>query len=596
MKLFIKKNINLPIIIALALWFFFAASAFNFFTQSYSEAGDFVKWTSPDETANYTFAKLYGQEDRLTIQEDYNLQLEDVMRPRSFRSDHGVLKPVSFLGIILVYGKIVSLTSYKYLPYITPFLAALGIIFYYLFIRRIFSEKIAFISAIILAFFPPFLYYSARSMFHNVPFVVFLLIGIYFSSLAFCTPEKQKFRETKLKIKNLGIMASALLSGFFLGLSIVTRTSELLWIGPVLLLALILNIKRINFLNLPLLLGGLTLAIAPMAYHNQILYGSPFFGGYAEMNQSIIEIVEAGASVVSFSQSPSQEGGGLLGTLQSNIFRFGFHERFSLEMFKYYFVEMFSIVFWTAVLGFILFVFDFKKQKYGQYVYLMSLVPFSAFLVLYYGSWEFHDNPDPNQYTIGNSYTRYWLPVYLGVIPFSALFFLRVKDQLKKIVNFNYLGAQTRKFLSFSLNSRLLDYFLILLLLSIYIFASINFVLLGSSEGLLQTAFRQRQSQDEQKHILELTESNSVIITRYHDKLLFPERKVIVGLFDDQAMNKLYAKIAKELPLYYYNFRFSEKDFNYLNDRRLKEAGLKIKEVQKIDDVFTLYKLDIENN
>ena len=91
--------------------------------------------------------------------------------------------------------------------------------------------------------------------------------------------------------------------------------------------------------------------------------------------------------------------------------------------------------------------------------------------------------------------------------------------------------------------------------------------------------------------VLELTENRAVIITRYHDKLFFPERKVIVGLFNDANMIKQYAGLAEKLPVYYYNFTFPEKDINYLNDKRLAEFGLRIKPVAKVTKDFTLYKL-----
>ena len=89
-----------------------------------------------------------------------------------------------------------------------------------------------------------------------------------------------------------------------------------------------------------------------------------------------------------------------------------------------------------------------------------------------------------------------------------------------------------------------------------------------------------------------MTETNSVIITRYHDKLLFPDRKVIVGLFDDKEMVERYARIAKYLPVYYYNFILPQESINYLNSKRLKEAGLGIEEIEQIGS-FGLYRLKI---
>ena len=88
----------------------------------------------------------------------------------------------------------------------------------------------------------------------------------------------------------------------------------------------------------------------------------------------------------------------------------------------------------------------------------------------------------------------------------------------------------------------------------------------------------------------------SPLCVTYHDKLLFPERKVIVGLFDDKEKVVKYANLTKILPVYYYNFTLPQIDMDYLNNRRLAEAGLRIVEVEKITESFTLYRLEIKKS
>ena len=62
-KNFFKKYWHWLILTILALAFFTATASFNYITQK----NDFVKWLSPDESANYNFAKLYAQEGRITF-------------------------------------------------------------------------------------------------------------------------------------------------------------------------------------------------------------------------------------------------------------------------------------------------------------------------------------------------------------------------------------------------------------------------------------------------------------------------------------------------------------------------------------------------
>lgn len=533
-----------------AMCFFVGASSFNYITQK----NDFVKWLSPDESANYNFTKLYAQEGRLDFFEKYNIIAGDIIMPRSYRSDFGWLKPISFLGIILIYGKIASLTTYKIIPYLTPFLAAWGIIFFYLLIKEIFSRRIGLISALALAFFPPYIYYSSRSMFHNILFITLFIISLYFAVISV---KKTDWRWG---------YAFAALAGISTGLAIMARASELIWLAPLWLVIWLLNIKKIGVLKPLIFLAFIFLALTPNLYWNKILYGSYWRGGYNEMNRSIVNMASAGADLVKSGEVKNN-----LQQIQKNFFHFGFYPIAAAKMLYYYFTLMFYWLFWPAFLGFILFCWQIKKWERRHFAYLVSYAVIAAILILYYGSWSFHDNPDPKSFTIGNSYARYWLPIYLGAMPLAAIFLVKLTDILRK----KWLINTVR-----------------ILLLVLVFAAGLKFVLIGSDEGLVKTAKNQLASRYELEEIKSLTESNSVIITRYHDKLLFPERKVIVGLFDDDNMIGRYAILVKYLPVYYYNFTFPEKDMNYLNNIKLAPFGLKIEAMKKITDKFTLYKLN----
>jgi len=563
-----------PVLIILAVGFFIGAGSYNYFVQK----DDFIKWSSPDETANYTFTKLYAQEGKLQVFEKYNLYAKDIIRPRSLRSDFGIMKPVSFLGIILIFGSIAKLIGSEFIPFLTPFFGGIGIIFFYLFVKELFGRRNALVSALLLAPFPVFVYYSARSMFHNVLFVVLLIIGLYFSVLM-----GRKRMVGRFDWRGFSVSA---LAGLFIGLAIITRTSELIWLAPTLFIAWIFNIRQIGIFRLIIFFSFVFLAFSPVFYFNQGLYGSPIFGGYAEMNTSISSIKEASANLAmhSFSGQPSYLKE-LLVKLRDNVFYFGFHPEHSFKMVYFYFAKMFPFIFWPSILGFLVFLYNWRKLKKRHMAYVLSYLIASAILVFYYGSWKINDNPDPNQMTIGNSYTRYWLPVYLGAFPFVSLLILRLTDFKAKNHIAHEFSYYARFFSSLGLRVAAIGFIF---------YISINFVLRGSDEGLLNTYKVQRAAKVEYDKVLSLTENNSVIITKYHDKLFFPERKVIMGLFTDDNMNREYANLARLIPVYYYNFTFPEKDLDYLNAKRLPPFGLEIKEVEKISDAFTLYKLDLK--
>ncbi|MCK5320311.1 glycosyltransferase family 39 protein, partial [Candidatus Parcubacteria bacterium] len=566
-----------------------------------------------------------------------------IMHPRSFRSDYGSLKPVSFLGIILVYGKIASIFGYKVIPYLTPFFASLGIIYFYLLIKRIFNKSNAWFSASMLAVFPPFIYFAARSMFHNVLFVVFLIISLYYSLLF--TRGRLKYLKNKSKnkiklakrikfffknnkprgkvslvggikpqtaikyhtsdfVRSFSLRGKknknyyldflfAGLAGAFMGLTIIVRSSELLWLLPMLVFLWIFNIKKIGFSRLIVYFAFLLIAILPALHFNKALYGSYYLGGYSEMNQSIMAIAKASSDLAgSTVNGDFSLYGELLNKVKNFVFYFGLHPRQSANMAVIYFAQMFSWLFWAALIGAIIFLINFRKYKKRHWLFVFSLLIISGILIIYYGSWEFYDNPDKSRRTIGNSYTRYWLPIYLGAMPFASLFVMRFTRAIISLCNKFY--QEKRKNLnlfSYKINKKFYYISLRIIFLIIFFYGSLSFVLHGSEEGLIFLAQRQKESRTEYNQVLKLTENNSAIITFYHDKLFFPERKVIVGLFDDKRMVAKYANLVELLPVYYYNFTLPQKDIDYLNSKRLAEAGLGIEKVRQITSDFTLYRL-----
>jgi hypothetical protein len=130
----------------------------------------------------------------------------------------------------------------------------------------------------------------------------------------------------------------------------------------------------------------------------------------------------------------------------------------------------------------------------------------------------------------------------------------------------------------------------IIISVAIISFYSLRFSLIGSEEGLVLTGRRQINDYRLWSEVMARTEINSIIITRYHDKLFFPDRQVIVGLFDDDTMNRYYLNLMNKQPVYYFNFRFQPNDWYYLNDRRLPRFGYRLQEQWQYNE-FSLYQL-----
>ena len=578
-KKLIKFDLNLLGAIVIALLFFIGASSYNFITQR----EDLVRWNSPDETANYYFAKLYATSGDLAVFEPASLIAEDLVRPRSLRSDHGWLKPVSFLGIILIYGSIASLTSLEVLPYLTPFFGAVGIIVFYLLLSRLFSRRIALMSAFLLATFPVYLYYSVRSMFHNVLFIVLGLTAFYFLILAL-DKSYSNFKwsgffkwtaPAKLWLGWLFIF----LAGIFFGLTTITRSSELLWLAPVLALIFVFYLRRIGLLRLPVFFAGVFLGLLPALYYNQILYSSPWSGGYGEMNKTLADISAVSVEFVSHAvQTKTSAYKEVYDKIFNYIFFFGFHPGQSLEMFRYYVLDMFPWLAGLSALGlFGLITLNFPKPKRKYLVYVLVWASLSAILILYYGSWRFSDNPS-GSHTIGNSYTRYWLPIYLMAIPLAA-----VTIELVLKVFFFLFRKRTIYRVLVSGSAAIIVFLLA--------FNSLNYLLFGSEEGLVYLYDNMQTDRAIGRLVLDNTPDNAVIMTQYHDKVFFPERKIIMGIASEEPYYPLLSKLLKYYPVYYFNFSFTPAAVDYLNNGRLAKYDLRIDLIEQTGSKFSLYKI-----
>jgi 4-amino-4-deoxy-L-arabinose transferase-like glycosyltransferase len=601
MKMKIKINLNLIIILLIAVVFFIATSSFNYLTQT----PDYVKWTSPDETANYFFAHRFSEGLNLAFFDEAAVLGDNMVMPRSFRSDFGWLKPVSFLGIILLYGSIGSLFGSAVIPFITPFLASLGIIIFYFIISKIFSKKLGVISAFLLAFFPVYIYYTVRSMFHNVLFIVLTLLGVYFLLLAASLYVKKRKKEASNEVKNelesdvennnqesknhffsfylpraeWFKLVYSFLAGGFLGLAVITRTSELIWLAPSLFIAWIFYFKRFSITKIILIISGIFLAILPNIYFNQLLYSSPVYGGYNEMNRSIDDISAAGSGIVK-SIFSGQEVLVHLKSIYHNIFYFGFNREQSLEMARHYIIEMFPWLSLIFTLGVLIALVTYLRRRQKKYlVYFTIFFILSAILIFYYGSWIFNDNPNPSRYTIGNSYTRYWLPIYLMMMPIGALAIYRLSRALA--FTFKEKASLIRKKIIVALQV------LFVTLLSVW---SLDFVLFGSEEGLTHLYYNNLREKEYAQEIFSLTEEESVIITKYYDKFLFPERRIIMGVLPNDEVLTATSKLVYHYPVYYYNFYLNEADINYLNERKLPVYNLKLDLIKRISHDFGLYK------
>ncbi len=536
--------------------FFIGTSAYSYCIQR----PGFVKWSSPDETANYYFSKLWAETGSLIAQSPIDVPEGVLVRPRSFKVVDNTLRPVSFVGLPLLYGFLARLSSVDILPYLTPFFAVLGLLAFFGIVRRLFNLPTAIIGTTLAAFFPVYWYFTAKSMFHNVLFAACGLIACYCGLRALDRLRLARHQS----VSYFPALIWLAVSGLAFGWAIATRTSELLWLIPIALILVIAYFKEIGWYRWLWWASWSWIGMLPAVYWNIILYDHWYGGGYPTMSQSIATISQTSLSLFNFHNLADK-----FTVLWQTIFHFGFWPKQSLTMFQHYVIEMFPWLMPLALIGILVFIFHRRQWKKDKWLYLFLWILASVFLVLYYGSWTFNDNPDASHFTIGNSYTRYWLPLYLGALPWAA-------EGLWQLANFLF-------------QRRLVKPIVTLAVIGISCW-SLHFTAVGSEEGLKFTAERQVADYHLWSEVLSRTEDDSIIITLYQDKLFFPERQVLVGLFDNNVMNRYYGNLLKKWPVYYFSFRFSDDALEYLNNRRLPPFGYKLEKIWDYNE-FALYRL-----
>ncbi len=543
-------------IIGILAFLFFIIYSWLFWPFS----ADQVKFTSPDETANYYFTTLFAEQNKLSVSSPVSQtiqQYEQYVRPRStsYTSDDRIA-PASFLGIHLLYGSLAKIFGTKAILFFTPFFAAAGIVFFYLLVRRIFSSQVAILSATLLAVMPPYWYYASRGMFHNILFVSALIAGLYFLVSAI-QGQKQVWHWVG--------------AGLCIGLAIITRTSELLWVSGVVAVILIIMRKNIIWKYAGYgLLCFIALCI-PIFIANYSLYANPLSFGYTAT-------ADGGSSTTSNSN--------IITDVYRLILPFGIKSDILGPAVWDYLIKLFPWIGLPLVLGVTWLVkntvakkgasiFHELKEYYQdmsetQRLYYTLYVAVSVWLIIYYGSFSFTEHTDPSAIILGSSYARYWLPIFVFGLP------LIVKTIYRIALYFRHKKIQ--------------QFVLLFLFVSIIVF-SVSKTVADPLQGLAQLRQYIAEAVQHNDITVDATPEDAIIISGHADKTIFPERNVIAALPNDsEAREKLVRSLKAHYPLYYY---YNPLDVDAADTKAFfEERGFIItKTVQYPNNASVLYQL-----
>lgn len=509
----------LLIILAIVFFFVYSTLSFNYLGKNIDHN---LIFNSPDETANYYFAYTFANQSELHFFDPANKIVNDLVTPRSMKVINQSTVPASFIGFALIAGSLAKIFGNWIIFYVTPIFAILGVFFFYLLIKEIFNKRAAYISAILLIINPAWWYYAAKSLMPNVLFISLLIIGLYIFFQAVKSAKLWQY----------------IIFGLVIGLALTARTSEITWLGPLILALVIIYRKRVRWLGIVFSFIACVLSFSPVFYFNFQNYHSIFSFGYA------VDLDLAGKDKIS-------QG---LNIFEKIFLPFGFDPKTALINLYNYSYKIFPV--WTIVslISLLIFsLFAFIKKNRQLITFLIIFLTIGAYLTLYYGSWVFNDNPNPQAATIGNSYVRYWLPLYIFILPMIGYI----------IANY------------FRKSKIALVYVMLILFVSLGAL-SLNQVIYGQDEGIYYVQQNINYYEMLQNQVNQKIEKNAIIIADRMDKVFFPRHSVVFKLNCDYDYERVENLIKAGYPVYYFYFTRSDEELKKFSELFYQPHRLKV--------------------
>lgn len=471
-------------------------------------------WNSPDETANAFWADRVADREPLLVR-DFVVGIGGgVVHPRSFDVYGTALVPGSFPGLFLIYGGLKFFTGLP-LSAMTPiFTAFAGLVLFALF-RKLFDEKTAFWSTVLFYLHPAVVYYSGRGLFHNVLFMDLLVFAVGLFVL-------RPFG------KGLGAARwiDDALAGVVLGFAVITRASEAPWV-------LLAALAFLPFLGKDrwkraarVFIGGL-LPLFVMLSFNATAYGTLLGSGYSAPPAPVVmeEVSEASAVDASAPLLP-----------------FGFHPRLIVMHGMDYGLSIFWWFSLAGILGLTVFLVRWGRHDDRRRTYLYVTAAVTVWLLVFYGSWFVRDHYDPARVTIGTSYVRYFLPIYVLTLPWVAKGLLWTSERLR-LDKFRFMAA-------FAI---------------VFALLSFRIAVVSGDESLLAVRGTLEGNLTKRARLIGEIGTESVIMTERFDKVFFPSFTRFIPHADQTAFDTV-PTLLQYVPVYWYGVTPS-------GDQRLEMAS-----------------------
>src|SRR3989339_1473939 len=483
----------------------------------------------PDSTANYFFSSLFANGGNLWFSEMLNLYTDNLLHARSINVVGGNLVPMTFLPAIVIFGAFGRILGEFGILALTPFLAALSGLLVYRLVYYIFKDlDIALASSLLFWSLAPWVFFANEVMLPSILFIFLVLAGFW--ALA-----KSIILEKSL----YWILAS-----LFLSLAIFVRPTEVVWLSLIFIFIVYLNRQKIYLKHY---VYGFVIFLAVLFLFlilNKNTYGSYFSIGYLNFQSNSLSTEFSG-----------QKTSGLLNYLKLLIAPFGLDFILLTKNFYKYFIEIFAPYLVLAFLG--VSIIFYKKQVTSPWKKYFLLSPFVFIIILlYYGSWDLADPLVKELNKISISYVRYFLPLYIWVLPLAAW-------AIKKMF---YGPTKINK----------VAYYIVIVALML---TSVKLAFYSKNDGLWSNMDNLKNYNEQYKAVSQVVEDGAVIISERSDKVFFPKYRVIVPQGDLPLWSRV-KNIINLVPIYYYTDKNSE--LLSVDQGELDKLNLKLEDQGKI--------------
>ncbi len=495
----------------------------------------------PDANANYFFARVFAATGHFSWSEPLNLASQNLIHTRSINVFNGNLVPMTFLPAILIFGIFLKIFGAIGVLFLTPILAAISGYIIYRLANYIFKDlDLALIVSLLFLSLAPWVFFANEVMLPTILFIFLVMLGWLMISQHW-HQEHDRYHWRWL----LGCLS--------LSLAIVVRPTEVIWLAIVSALILYFNKNKISRRHI--LEGGSAFVAVFILFLllNKLTYGNWFTLGYSDL--------QSGAAATELDRGAGFSLGGFFKLLFAP---FGFDFILILKNFWKYFVKIIVLHFILATLGFVIIWRDRTLSKvWRQYFFLTPII--FVFILLYYGSWNLADPLVKELNTISISYVRYFMPLYIWILPVVVLAINKIFFKIDKKSIFG-------------------NYILIITLVA----SSLQLAFFATNDGLITNRQNLKNYYAQFAVIKKNVPEQAIIITDREDKIFFPYYRIVVPQNNPLLWARL-SKLVGQVPIYYYT---SKADTQLsLDHQEMYKLNLILTEPQEIWHNFRLFEV-----